>query len=183
MNATATQKITQNRLFGWMGAGVAVALFAGWVVSSFPSEPTQPMPDMADNPIALPDGKPIWAGTYFPKKDWEGLRDFLENDDMAAASGGLVFINGLGAIAGPLVVGTLMEQIGPAGFYIFTASLFLVLVAYAMYRMTQRPTVPTDETGSYVAMSPVYTTTVGLEIAQEFAAETDQEGENSPTAL
>ncbi|MEM6618783.1 MAG: MFS transporter, partial [Pseudomonadota bacterium] len=35
--------------------------------------------------------------------------DFLDHEDMAAASGGLVFINGLGAIAGPLAVGTLME--------------------------------------------------------------------------
>ena len=31
--------------------------------------------------------------------------DYLEPDDMAAASGGLIFINGLGAIAGPLITG------------------------------------------------------------------------------
>lgn len=64
MNATATQKITQRRLFGWTGAGVAVALFAGWVVSSFPSAPTQPMPNMADEPIALPDGKVLHVQRY-----------------------------------------------------------------------------------------------------------------------
>uniref|UniRef100_UPI0035C844E0 MFS transporter n=1 Tax=Yoonia sp. TaxID=2212373 RepID=UPI0035C844E0 len=31
--------------------------------------------------------------------------DFLDYDDMAAASGGMVFINGLGAISGPIITG------------------------------------------------------------------------------
>ncbi len=42
---------------------------------------------------------------------------------MAAASGGLVFINGLGAIAGPLITGWLMGPavFGPSGFFLFMA--------------------------------------------------------------
>ncbi len=36
--------------------------------------------------------------------------DYLDHDDMAAASGGLIFINGLGAIAGPLITGWLMGR-------------------------------------------------------------------------
>jgi len=36
------------------------------------------------NAVALPDGKPIWAGTYFPKDQWvkilEQFRDLKEND-------------------------------------------------------------------------------------------------------
>ncbi len=27
------------------------------------------------NAFALPDGRPVWAGTYFPKKDWLGVLD------------------------------------------------------------------------------------------------------------
>ena len=42
--------------------------------------------------------------------------DFLEPDDMASASGGLLFLNGLGAISGPLFTGYLMTEIGPTGF-------------------------------------------------------------------
>ncbi len=35
--------------------------------------------------IALPDGRPIWAGTYFPKKQWmEILRYFIEVKDRQA---------------------------------------------------------------------------------------------------
>jgi len=104
--------------------------------------------------------------------------DFLEHEDMAAASGGLVFINGLGAVFGPLVVGALMENIGPSGFYLFTAVLFLFLVGYASYRATQRRSIPVDETGAYVAMSQASATPVSMEIAQEYAIEADLEAED-----
>lgn len=103
--------------------------------------------------------------------------DFLDHDDMAAASGGLVFINGLGAVFGPLIVGALMESVGPSGFYMFTGVLFAALVAYAAYRRTQRAAVPVEETGSYVVMSQATTTPVAMEIAQEYAIEADLEAE------
>lgn len=98
--------------------------------------------------------------------------DFLEHEDMAAASGGLLFINGLGAIAGPLITGWLMGDaiFGPPGFFLLIAALLFVMAAYAMYRMTQRAAIPVDETGT---MSPLYPTAspVVLEVAQEVAIE------------
>ncbi|MDG1237268.1 MAG: MFS transporter, partial [Amylibacter sp.] len=45
--------------------------------------------------------------------------DFLDHDDMAAASGGLIFVNGVGAIAGPLVVGWMMGRYGPDSFFLY----------------------------------------------------------------
>ena len=45
--------------------------------------------------------------------------DYLEADDMAAASAGLLFLNGLGAIGGPLIVGRMMTMIGPNGWTSF----------------------------------------------------------------
>jgi MFS family permease len=96
---------------------------------------------------------------------------------MAAASGGMVFINGLGAILGPIITGWLMgTALGPGGFYLFTAILFFVLAAYATYRATQRAAKPADETGNYV---PIYAsaTSVAVEYAQEYAIEADQEAE------
>ena len=98
--------------------------------------------------------------------------DFLELEDMAAASGGLLFINGLGAIAGPLITGWLMGDavVGPQGFFLFIAVLLFVMAGYAIYRMTQRAAIPVDETGT---MSPLYPTAspVVLEVAQEVAIE------------
>jgi MFS family permease len=108
--------------------------------------------------------------------------DHLEHEDMAAASGGLVFINGLGAVFGPLVVGAMMENLGPGGFYLFTAILFVILVAYASYRSTQRAGVATEDTGAYVAMAPGSVTPVSMEIAQEYAITSDLEATDEDKA-
>ncbi|QFT59682.1 putative MFS-type transporter YcaD [Sulfitobacter sp. THAF37] len=105
--------------------------------------------------------------------------DFLQHEDMAAASGGLIFINGLGAILGPVITGWMMgTALGPGGFYLFTTILFAILAAYAAYRATRRPAVPVDETGSYVAIYPT-ATSVAVEYAQEYAIESEQDGENA----
>ncbi|WP_390915062.1 MFS transporter [Pseudosulfitobacter sp. SM2401] len=102
--------------------------------------------------------------------------DYLDHDDMAAASGGLIFINGLGAISGPLITGWMMGQFGPSGFYIFIAVLNAVLVIYATYRATQRSTIAIEDTGAYVYMTQS-ATPVAMEIAQEYAIETELESE------
>lgn len=105
--------------------------------------------------------------------------DFLEHEDMAAASGGLIFINGLGAILGPIITGWMMgTALGPGGFYLFTAVLFFVLAGYAIYRSTQRAAKPVEETGNYVPIS-ASATSVALEYAQEYAIESGQDAENT----
>jgi MFS family permease len=99
------------------------------------------------------------------------LNDYLDPDDMAAASGGLIFVNGMGAITGPVITGWLMETAGPArGFWLFIALLLLSLAAYAAYRMTQRPAPTVEETVAYVAVAPI-ASQVAVEAAQEWAHE------------
>ncbi|WP_299944694.1 MFS transporter [uncultured Ruegeria sp.] len=106
--------------------------------------------------------------------------DYLEYDDMSAASGGLVFINGLGAIAGPIITGWLMGSgvIGPWGFFLFIAVLMFIMALYAAYRMTQRVYAPVDETGT---IAPLYPTSslVALEVAQEVAIEAAQDEQDA----
>ncbi|MDC1223353.1 MFS transporter [Ascidiaceihabitans sp.] len=104
--------------------------------------------------------------------------DFLEHEDMAAGSGGMIFLNGLGAVSGPLITGWMMGVFGPSGFYMLIGVLFSMLAIYAVYRATQRPAIPVDETGSFVAMSQSAMTPVAMEIAQEYAIETDLEDES-----
>jgi MFS family permease len=65
--------------------------------------------------------------------------DYLDREDMAAASGGLLFINGLGAIAGPFVVGWMMDGIGVEGFWLMIAVLMGALAGYALWRMRVLP--------------------------------------------
>ena len=104
--------------------------------------------------------------------------DFLDHEDMAAGSGGMIFLNGLGAVSGPLITGWMMGVFGPSGFYMLIGVLFSMLAIYAVYRATQRPAIPVDETGSFVAMSQSAMTPVAMEIAQEYAIETDLEDES-----
>jgi len=109
--------------------------------------------------------------------------DYLEHDDMAAASGGLVFINGLGAITGPLLTGWLMGDavFGPSGFFLFMAVLLIALGLYAAYRATQRPSIPSEETGTLTPMYAV-ASPVAAEWAQEVAIEADLEDQEASGA-
>ncbi|MEP2717255.1 MFS transporter [Pseudophaeobacter sp.] len=110
--------------------------------------------------------------------------DYLDHDDMAAASGGLVFINGLGAIAGPLITGWIMSDavFGPPGYFLFMAVLLGMLAMYALYRTTQRAAIPIEETG---IMSPMALTgsPVAVEFAQEYAIETEIEEQEAASEV
>ena len=102
--------------------------------------------------------------------------DFLDNSDMAAASAGLLFINGVGAITGPIVTGWLMEIAGTNGFFLYLALLNAVLAAYAGWRMTRRPALSAEETGAFAVISPgasSFAVEVALEAAQEAAHDSD----------
>ncbi len=102
--------------------------------------------------------------------------DFLEPEDMAASSAGLLFVNGCGAIAGPLVVGWVMERAGPPGYFMIITGLLAILAGYALYRMTQRAAPSVEETGAYAAVMPT-STPVFVEIAQEYFIEQQEDEE------
>lgn len=102
------------------------------------------------------------------------MNDYLEPDDMAAASGGLIFVNGLGAIIGPILTGWAMARFGATGFWLYLLAVMLLLVGYVGYRMTQRVSLYAGE-GDYDAVSyaPIApgATPVVAEIAQEYYAD------------
>ena len=102
--------------------------------------------------------------------------DFLDHDDMAAASGGLIFVNGVGAIAGPLVVGWMMGRYGPDSFFLYIGILLFLMAVYAIYRIFQRQAPSVDDTASY---QPVFATAspVAVEVAQEWSIEAELEAE------
>ncbi len=83
--------------------------------------------------------------------------DYLSKEDMAAASGGLLFVNGIGAMAGPPITGWLMETVGNGGFFLFLALLMSGIAGYAAWRMTRRPSLSPEVTGAYAVLSPTAT--------------------------
>lgn len=96
--------------------------------------------------------------------------DSLETEDMPAASGGLVFTFGLGAIVGPLITGWAMEVLGPFAFWLVLGATFAMIALYALYRMTQRPSTPAEETESYLGVLPTASSVV-VEAAAAWSAD------------
>ena len=105
--------------------------------------------------------------------------DYLEADKMAAASGGLIFINGMGAIMGPLVTGWMMDVFGTQAFFMVIAVLMLTLTGYAGYRMTQRSRDGIED-GAYAAVMPS-ASPVAVEVASEYYIETSLDDETYET--
>ncbi|MCA1284430.1 MFS transporter [Salipiger bermudensis] len=107
--------------------------------------------------------------------------DDLPADDMPAASGGLVFIFGLGAIAGPLLSGWAMQSLGPHGFWLVLTLTFAGIALYALYRMTQRPAIQVEDTDSYLTVLPT-TSPVAVEVATSWAVEQAEASQDDPPA-
>jgi len=105
--------------------------------------------------------------------------DYLEADDMASASGGLIFINGMGAISGPLVTGKMMDTFGTQAFFMVIATLMLTLTGYAVYRMTQRSRDGIED-GLYAPVMPS-SSPVAVEVASEYYIETAMDEEENKT--
>lgn len=99
--------------------------------------------------------------------------DFLEHEDMAAASAGFIFINGVGAIMGPIILGYVMGLFGEAAFWVVVAILMLVMAAYGFVRVLQRPSDTAIE--DQVSYSPVMANAspVAMELAQEIYIDTE----------
>ncbi|MEX1214485.1 MFS transporter [Saccharospirillum sp.] len=112
--------------------------------------------------------------------------DSLPTEDMAAASGGLVFTFGLGAITGPLIAGWAMETLGPFAFWPVLGTTFSIIALYALYRMTQRAVTPVEATEHYLGVvptaSPVAVEAAGVWAAEQAGAERDAEQDTQPSA-
>ena len=96
--------------------------------------------------------------------------DYLEHDDMASASGGLIFLTGIGAIFGPSIVGWLLDAYGAASYFWFIGSVMAIMGSYALYRMTQTSSTAVEDTNAYAPITPT-STPVAMELAQEYAIE------------
>ncbi len=102
------------------------------------------------------------------------MNDYLEPDDMAAASGGLIFISGLGAIGGPFVVGWMMTNYGADSFFIFLAVILGLSAAWTIFRSTIREAPDVADTYTYAHVSPG-TSVVAVELAAEVAIDMAEE--------
>ncbi len=100
--------------------------------------------------------------------------DRISPDEALEAARGLLLMNGIGAAAGPLAGGIIMDLLGNRGLFVFFAVIFLPLAVYSAYRLRiplprpaeeQTPFAPLTRTAAVVLdMHP------GVETTEEQAA-------------
>ncbi len=98
------------------------------------------------------------------------VNDRIEWDKMAAASAGIMFINGLGAIGMPIFAGFMMASLGADVFWLMLIAIFLVLAAFGLYRMVVREAVAEDVSAIYATMTPG-SSPVMMEVTQEMVSD------------
>lgn len=135
-----SDRIDRRALILWMSAAGAALMGASTVM---------PLPFYFELVVAM-----LLGGIINPLYSLliAHTNDYLSKEEMPAASAGLIFLNGFGAIFGPLVAGWLMEQMGAKGYFLIIGLFFAGLAAYAAYRMTRRgaPAI----SGAYAGLSP-----------------------------
>jgi MFS family permease len=89
--------------------------------------------------------------------------DYLDADQMVAASSGLVLASGVGAILGPITASLSMLLLGPDGFFWWLALIHVVMGIFAIYRMVKRRAKPVQEQSHY-APSTIHGSHVALEL-------------------
>lgn len=101
---------------------------------------------------------------------------------LIAVSGGLILMQGIGAAAGPVVAGGLMERWGPAGFILFIAALQGLTAIYGLARIfiVEGPAL-NDKTGFTAAPITPVVSELELQVYEEAAEEAAEDSAEAPT--
>jgi MFS family permease len=78
--------------------------------------------------------------------------DHLQPEQRVAASGGLVLLYSVGAVAGPVLGAAAMTLGGASGLFLFTATCAGGTLAFGLWRQASTPPVPADQQQNYQAL-------------------------------
>ncbi len=93
--------------------------------------------------------------------------DHLKPNQMIAASGALVLVSGLGAIAGPILVAMMMDTYGNQAMFWSIAAVHGLMGVFAIYRMIRSAPVPLDKQGPSTATA-VHPSGSAIESIQQY---------------
>jgi MFS family permease len=88
------------------------------------------------------------------------INDRIEHEDLIQASAALLLVFGIGAAAGPLLGGLVMESLGPLALYLYIAVVSFLLVGFGAYRLTVRRATPESEQVAFEPVGPALTSPV-----------------------
>lgn len=78
--------------------------------------------------------------------------DHLRSSQRVGATGGLVLVYSVGAVAGPLPAAALMDAAGPRGLFLFIALCALAVTLFAILRLGLAPPVPGERQRRYLIL-------------------------------
>lgn len=78
--------------------------------------------------------------------------DHLRSSQRVGATGGLVLVYSVGAVAGPLPAAALMDAAGPRGLFLFIALCALAVTLFAIVRLGLAPPVPGERQRRYLIL-------------------------------
>ena len=116
--------------------------------------------------------------------------DHANRADLVETTSGLLLMNGMGAIAGPILAALTMREIGPGGLFAFTGVCYAALALFALWRLTQRAPVPIADRAGFdlvttaatmVAMDPTALDAAARDTAPESKGPPEGGPEESPT--
>ena len=90
------------------------------------------------------------------------INDFIQPNEIVAASSTFSILVGIGAILGPIFVSNLMTLMGSNGYFFYLFIVHGLLGLFGLYRMAKR-TKPTDIESQYVPL-PHNITPAGMEL-------------------
>jgi MFS family permease len=89
--------------------------------------------------------------------------DYVAREEFVAASAGLLFVWALGATAGPIAAGWLMDHVSSRALFWYLAAILAVSCLFTLVRMLMRRAPSTDIQGDYVPLpiTPLSTSSQG----------------------
>lgn len=103
--------------------------------------------------------------------------DHLNPNQMIAASGALVLVGGLGAVAGPVMIASIMDYFGDQYLFWSMAAAHLLIGLFGIARMAARPPIPLDKQGKSTATA-VHPSGAAIESVQQYASDEAGDDDN-----
>jgi MFS family permease len=82
------------------------------------------------------------------------VNDHLEAEQMVDSSSALIMLNGFGAVAGPVLAGSLIAAYGPPAYFTMLAGLMGALTIFDVWRKLRRKPVAVDQKGPFISAQP-----------------------------
>ena len=94
--------------------------------------------------------------------------DRLEPSQMIAASGALVLVGGMGAVLGPVLIASIMDQLGNDAFFWAMGAVHGLIGIFALYRMVRRSAIPLGKQGPSTPTA-VHPSSSAIDSIQQYA--------------